>query len=115
MNGFCVGGQRRSGTISIEDEKTKTGHKLLVGRFVQCNITKSMIVCDNAIKAERLVNFFESIGKVPARVVKKVATNATKKPRRAPENGTKIRVAAVGRNSNSIPATSLDAINFYHT
>ena len=64
---YCVGGKHRSGTKNITGEITfnkKTGKviKLLVGKTVICDRTKSMIVSDNTIQAEFLGDFFKNLG-----------------------------------------------------
>ena len=74
-NSYCVGGKHHSGTKNITGEITvnkKTGKeiKLLVGKCIDCNRKKSMIVSDNTIKAEGLGSFFKNLGKYLLKLVK---------------------------------------------
>ena len=86
-NSYCVGGKHYSGTKNIAGEitiskKTGTEIKLLVGKCAICDRKKSIIVGDNTIKAEGLGSFFKNLGKISAKAVKNLATNALKKPAR---------------------------------
>ena len=83
-NSYCVGGKHHSGTKNIAGEITvnkKTGKeiKLLVGKCMDCNRKKSMIVSDNTIKAEGLGSFFKNLGKISSKAGKNLATNVFKK------------------------------------
>ena len=93
-NSYCVGGRHHSSTISIESVITKTGQKFFIGKCVQCNGKKSMIVSDNTKAAEGLGSFFEKLGR-SSKAGKKLTTNVMKHPRRALEIGAKISTAVL--------------------
>ena len=57
---FCAGEKHQSATKTMEGASTKTDHELLVGKCVQCNRKKSMIVSDNAAAPEYLNEFFKN-------------------------------------------------------
>ena len=74
-----------------------------------------MIVSDNTIQAEGLGDFFENLGKVSSKAVKKLARNALKNPSRFLEIGANVATAAASRNPKAALSTLLEIINFYHT
>ena len=119
-NSYCVGGKHHSGTKNITGEITvnkKTGKeiKLLVGKCMDCNRKKSMIVSDNTIKAEGLGSFFKNLGKISSKAGKKLATNVLKNPSRALEIGANIATAAATKSPKTTLSTLPEVINFYHT
>ena len=119
-NSYCVGGKHHSGTKNITGEITvnkKTGKeiKLVVGKCMDCNRKKSMIVSDNTIKAEGLGSFFKNLGKISSRAGKKLATNVLKNPSRALEIGANIATAAATKSPKAALSTLPEVINFYHT
>ena len=117
---YCVGGRHKSGTKNIVGEisvNKKTGEeiKLLVGKCVICDRKKTMIVSDNVIQAEGLGDFFENLGKISARAVKKLAKNVLSKPGRALDLTAKIATAAATKSPKAALSTLPEVINFYHT
>ena len=119
-NSYCVGHKGYSGTKNITGEITvnkKTGKeiKLLVGKCMDCNRKKSMIVSDNTIKAEGLGSFFKNLGKISSKAGKKLATNVLKNPRKALEIGANIATAAATKSPKAALSTLPEVINFYHT
>ena len=75
-NSYCVGGKQYSGTKNIAGEISifkRTGKeiKLLVGKCMICDKTKSMIVNDNTIQAEGLDDFFKKLGKFSSKAAEK--------------------------------------------
>ena len=119
-NSYCVGHKGYSGTKNISGEITvnkKTGKeiKLLVGKCMDCNRKKSMIVSDNTIKAEVLGSFFKNLGKISSEAGKKSATNVLKNPGRALEIGANIATAAATKSPKAALSTLPEVINFYHT
>ena len=74
-----------------------------------------MTVRDNTIKAEGLGSFFKSLGIIPAKAVKNLATDALKNPARFLEIGSNIATAAASRNPKASLSTLPEVINFYHT
>ena len=118
-NSYCVGHKGYSGTKNISGEITvnkKTGKeiKLLVGKCMDCNRKKSMIVSDNTIKAEGLGSFFKNLGKISSKAGKKLATNVLKNPGRALEIGANIATAAATKSPKAALSTLPEVINFYH-
>ena len=119
-NSYCVGGKYYSGTQNIGGEITfikKTGKEinLLVGKCVICKRKKLMIVSGNTIKAEGLGDFVKSLGKLSARVGKKLATNVLKNPGRALEIGANVATAAASRSPKAALSSLPEVINFHHT
>ena len=117
---YCVGGKHRSGTKNITGETTinkKTGReiKFLVSKCVICNRKKSMIVSDNTIQAEGLGSFFKNLGKGFVKVVKNLAKNVLKNPRRAFEIGAIVGAAFATRSAKATLSSLPGMINFYHT
>ena len=119
INSYCVGGKHRSGTKNITGEikiNKKTGReiKLLVGKCVNCNGKKSMIVSDNTIKAEGVGYFFKNLGKKGLNVSKKMAKNVFSNPGRALDLTAKLATAAASRNSKQALSTLPELITFYN-
>ena len=117
---YCVGGKHKSSTKNITGEVTvnkKTGKqiKLLVGKCVNCDRKKSMIVSDNVIQAEGLGDFFKNLGKKGLNVSKKMAKNVISNPGRALDLTAKIATAAASRNSKQALSTLPELITFYNT
>ena len=80
-----------------------------------CKRKKSMIVSDNMIQAEELGSFFKNLGKISAKVGKKLATNELKNPARFLEIGANVATAAAGRNPKAALSTLPEVIIYYHT
>ena len=121
-DGYCVGGRLKSGTKNIVGEITinkKTGKevKLLVGKYVICDRTKTMIVSDNVIQAEGLGSFFKNLGrkKKSAKAGKKLAKNVLSNPGRALDLTAKIATASASKSPKTALSTLPEVINFYHT
>ena len=119
-DGYCVGGRHKSGTKNIVGEITinkKTGKevKLLVGKCVICNRKETMIVSDNVIQAEGLGDFFKNLGKISAKVGKKLAKHVLSNPGRALDLTAKIATAAATKSPKAALSTLPEVINFYHT
>ena len=74
-----------------------------------------MTVSDNTIKAENLGSFFKNLGKISAKVGKKLATNALKNPARFLEFGANVATAAASINPKAALSTLPEVINFRHT
>ena len=74
-----------------------------------------MTVSDNNNKAEGLGSFFKNLGKISAKVGKKLATNALKNPARFLEIVANVATAAASRNPKAALSTVPEVINFYHT
>ena len=120
INSYCVGQKHYSGKKNIYGEITvikKTGkeNKLLVGHCSVRNRKKSTIVSDNTIKAEGLGSFFKTLGKIFAKVGKKLAINALKNPTRVFQIGANVANAAGSRNPKIDLSTFPEVIIFYHT
>ena len=93
-----VGGRHRSATKIIYGDINSKGSKLIIGYCSIVNRKKSMSVSDNTIEAERLYSFFKILGKICAKVGKKIATNVLRIPARAPEIGANVATADASRN-----------------
>ena len=91
---YFVGGRHYYGTNNISGFITSKGTKMLKGNCVKCKRNKSMTVCDATIEAERLKDFFKSVGNATFNFGKKVANN----PVRALEIASKVGSAASSRN-----------------
>ena len=74
-----------------------------------------MTVSDNIMQAEILGSFFKKLGRISAKVGKKLATNVLKNPGRALEITTNIATAAATKDSRAALSSSPEVINFYHT
>ena len=74
-----------------------------------------MTVSDNTIQAEGLGSFFKILGKVSAKVEKKLTTNGLKNPGRSLEIAANVATAASSRNPEAALSTLPEVINFYHT
>ena len=74
-----------------------------------------MTVSVDTIKAEGLSSFFKNLGKISAKVGRKIATNVIKKPARSLEIGANVATAASSRNPKAALSTLPEVINFYHT
>ena len=74
-----------------------------------------MAVSDSTIKAEGLSSFFKNLGKISAKVGKKLATNVLKNPSRALEIGANVVTAAASRNLEAALSTLPELIIFYNT
>ena len=59
-NSFCVGGARHSSIVSFEGDITETVENIVLGKCVQGNREKSMIVSENILAAEGVGDFFKS-------------------------------------------------------
>ena len=117
---YCVGGRHKSAMKNIVGDITinkKSGKevKLLVGKCLVCNRKKTMIVSDNVIQAEGLGDFFKHLGKISAKVGKKLAKNVLSNPARALDLTAKIATAAATKSPKAALSTLLEMINFYHT
>ena len=111
----CVGRKHYSATTIIGGDftqNTKTGKsvELLGGTSPTCKRNKSLIVSDQTIQAERLGDFFRSVGKAAKNVGKKIINN----PGRALELAADIGTPAVSKNPRMIAATAPDIIKFVH-
>ena len=84
---------------------------MLKGICVKCNRNKSMTVSDATIEAERLNDFFKSVGRATVNFEKKVANN----PIRALEIASKIGTAAASRNPRAALSATPDLIKFATT
>ena len=71
-NPYCVGGRHYSGTVNIRGAITSKGTKMLKGNCIKCKRNKSMTVSDATIEAERLKDFFKSVGRARVNFEKKV-------------------------------------------
>ena len=71
-----------------------------------------MIVSDNTINAEGLGSFFKKLGKISAKMGKKLASNALKNPARFLEFGANVATAAGSRNPKAALSTLPEVINF---
>ena len=116
-NKYCLGQKHYSGTKNLAGEITinkKTGREieLFVGQCSICNRKKSMIVSDNAIKAEGLGDFFKNLGKKGLNVSKKMAKNVLSNPGRALDLTAKIATAAVSKKSEQALSTLPELITF---
>ena len=67
---------------------------MLKGNCVKCKRNKAMTVSDATIEAERMKDFFKSVGRATVNFGKKVANN----PVRALEIASKIGSATASRN-----------------
>ena len=112
---YCVGGRHRSATKNIYGDITSKGSKVLIGYCSICNRKRSMTVSDNTIKAERLVSFFENLGKISSKAGKKLAKNVLSNPGRALDLTAKIATAAATKSPKAALSTLPEVINFYHT
>ena len=74
-----------------------------------------MTVSDNTIEAEGLGSFFENLGKISAKAVKKLATNALKNPGKLLEIGANVATGAASRNLEATLSKLPEVIIFYHT
>ena len=74
-----------------------------------------MIVSDNVIQAERLSDFFKTLGKKGLNVSKKMTKNVLKNPGRALDLTAKIATAAASKNSKQALLTLPELITFYNT
>ena len=99
-NSYCVGGRHYSVTNNIRGFKCKRNKSM-----------KSMTVSDATIEAERLKDFFKSIGFATVSFGKKVAKN----PVRALEIASKIGSAAASRNPKAALSATPDLIKFATT
>ena len=52
----------------------------MIGKCIQCNRKKSMIVRDNTRTAKNLGNFFKKLGGISAKVGRKIGQIVLKKP-----------------------------------
>ena len=91
-NSYCVGGRHYSGTNIIRGFITSKGTKTLKGNCVKCKRNKSRTVIDATIEAERLKDFFKSVGRATVNFGKKVANNQV----RALEMASKLGSATTG-------------------
>ena len=112
---YCVGGRHKSATVKIYGDITSKGSKVLIGFCSICNRKKSMTVSDNTIKAEGLSSFFKNLGKISAKVGKKLAKNIISNPGRALDLTAKIATAAATKSPKAALSTLPEVINFYHT
>ena len=74
-----------------------------------------MTLSDNTIKAEGLFSFFKLLGKISAKLGKKLATNILKNPARAFEIGANVATATASRNPKAALSTLPEVNIFYHT
>ena len=74
-----------------------------------------MTVSDNTIKADGLGNFSKIPERFLLKLVKKLATNALKKPASFLEIVTNVATATASRNPKAALSTLPEVINFYHT
>jgi len=95
---YCVGGRHRSATTKTYGDVTSKSSKVLIGYCSICNRKKSMTVSDITIQAEGLGSFFKNLGRVSAKVGKKLLTNVLKNPGGALKIGANVNTAAASRN-----------------
>ena len=112
---FCVGVRHKSATTKIYGDITSEGSKVLIGYCSICNTKKSVTVSDNTIQAERLGNFFKSLGKSSVKVRKKLDKNVLSNQSRALDITTNIATAAAIRNPKKVLPTLPEMIKFYYT
>ena len=74
-----------------------------------------MTVSDNTFQAEGLCDFFNNLGKVSSKAVKKLARNALKNPCRFLEIGANVAAATLNKNPKAALSALPEVINFYHT
>ena len=72
-----------------------------------------MTVSDNNMKAEGLVRFFKNLGKLSAKVRKKLSTNVIKNPGRALEITSNNSTAAASRSPKAALSSLPEVISFY--
>ena len=84
--------------------------KLFTDNSVTCKRNKSLIVSDQTIAAERLGNFFSSLGKA----TKNVGNRTLKNPGRALETAASFTSATASKNPKQITATAPGVIKFAH-
>ena len=107
--------KHQSANESLENNVTKTSHKLLFGKGVQCNREISLIVSDITITVEGLGNLIKNLRRRSTEEAgKKFSKILMKNPARASETGARIDTAAVSQNPKAI-STIPGFINFYRT
>ena len=104
-NSYCGGGRHYSGTNNISGAITSNGTKKIRGSCTKCRKNKSMTVSDATIEAERLKDFFKSVGKATVNFGKKVANN----PVRALEIASKLGSTAASRNPRAALSATPDS------
>ena len=114
-NSYCVGGRHTSATKDNYGSLTSKGNKVLIGYCSICNRKKSTTVSGNTIQAEGLGSFFKNLGKISAKSVEKIATNALKNPARFIEIGANVATAVASTSPKAFLSTLPEVINFYHT
>ena len=110
-NSYCVGGRHYSGTINIQGLFTSKCTKMLKGNCVTCKTNYSMTVGHATVEAERLKDFFKSVGKDTVNFGNKVANN----PVRALQIASKIGKTAASRSPRTALAATPDSIQFANT
>ena len=70
---YYVGERYRSATENKYGDITSKGNKVLIGYCSICNRKKSITVSDNTKEAERLGDFFKSLGENVLNVSKNMA------------------------------------------
>ena len=84
---------------------------MLRGSCTKCRRNKSVTVSDATTEAERLKDFFKSVGRATVNFGKKVANN----PVRTLEIASKIESAAASRNPRAALSATSDLIKFATT
>ena len=111
---FCVAGRHQSATVYWSWQNWNRP-KILIGKQIQCNRTKSWFVSDNTIAAKRLGKFFKILGTSAAEIGKKTATNILIKPGQSLEIGADFGTTAVNKVPKAAVSTTPDVTFFYHT
>ena len=73
-----------------------------------------MTLSDNKKTAQALSDFFKSLGKISAKVCKKLAKNIIKNPGRALDITANVAIAVSSRNPKTALSTLPEVIDFYH-
>ena len=108
---YCVGGRHYSCTNNIRGVVTAKGTKMFKGSCAMCRRKKSMTVSDATIAAERLKDFFRSVGKATVNFGKKVANN----PVKGLVTARKIGSAAASRKPRAAFSATIVLIKFATT
>ena len=74
-----------------------------------------MIVCDNPTATEALSNLFKTLGRISAKVGKRLATNVLENPAGALGTGAKNGSADASKNLKANLSSVPDVKPFYHT
>ena len=112
---FCVGGRHRSATTKIYSDITSKGSYVLIGYCSICNSNKLTTVSDNTIQAEGIGSFLKKLGRISAKVGKKLAAIVLKNPGRALKNTSITATAAASRSLEAALSDLVEVITFYQT